>query len=207
MLVAGLTGNYGMGKSSVLAAFGGLGAATLDSDRVVEALLKEPAVVRKISRLLGPGVLHPSGKINKREVARRVFGEPSLRISLERILHPLVFRRVQSFLRTVKGRSRVAVVEVPLLFEGGYTDRFQRIITVYTIRTVALERLRTSGVTGQEALARMKAQLPISVKKRRSDYLINNSGAMKDTLRQVEKVYDLLVAEAQDGKTSRTNKA
>ncbi|MDA8079198.1 MAG: dephospho-CoA kinase [Nitrospiraceae bacterium] len=206
MLVAGLTGNYGMGKSSVLAAFSGLGAATLDSDRVVEALLKEPAVLRKVSRLLGPGVLHPSGTINKQEAARRVFAEPSLRIGLEKILHPLVFRRVQSFIRTVKGRDRVVVVEVPLLFEGGYTDRFQRIITVYTTRGAALERLRMSGVARRDALARMKTQLPISMKKKRSDYLINNSGDRRETLMQVKEVYGLLAAEASAEKVIK-NKA
>jgi dephospho-CoA kinase len=194
MLVAALTGNYGMGKSSVLSAFRDLGAVTLDSDRVVELLLKEAGVIEKVRELLGSDVVAPGGGLDKKAVAAKIFHDPELKEGLEEIIHPLVFERVNDFIGRIKDKNRVVIVEVPLLFEGNYQEGFSKVITVYAPEKTAIARLESSGVPQEDVLLRLRSQLPIEEKKARADYVIDNSGSKEDTRRQVEEVYRLLSA-------------
>jgi dephospho-CoA kinase len=192
MLIAGLTGNFGMGKSCVLSLFRELGAVTLDSDRIVGMLLREKEVISKVKELLGDNVATPEGTLDKKAVADKIFHDRILKEKLEALLHPLVFEKVNDFIAGIKNRDSLVIVEVPLLFEGNYQGRFEKIITVHTSDEIAIERLERSGVPASVALARMRTQLPISVKKDRADYAIDNSGSKEETGRQVEEVYRLL---------------
>jgi len=203
MLVAALTGNYGMGKSSVLSAFRDLGAVTLDSDRVVELLLKEAGVIEKVRKLLGSDVVAAGGVLDKKAVAAKIFHDPGLKKGLEGIIHPLVFERVNDFIGRIKDKNRIVIVEVPLLFEGNYQEDFSKVITVYAPEEAAIERLENSGVTREEALLRLRSQLPIEEKKARADYLIDNSASKEETLTQVAEVYRLLCEETKKGGTAK----
>jgi len=203
MLVVGLTGNYGMGKSTVLPLFQKLGALTLDTDVIVKSLLTEEDVLEKIRGLLGDEVFYRNGSLNKRKVARMVFKDDALRRSLEDILHPLVFERINIFIRKNAGKARIVVIEVPLLFERGYENRFNRTITVYSREEKALSRLEKQGIKRQETLQRLKSQLPIEDKIRRSDFIIDNNRSIKETNRQVKKIYQELLKEGKDGHHNR----
>ena len=194
-MVIGLTGNYGMGKSYVLSIFRELGAIVLDSDDIVAQLLQDSGVVLKIKKILGSGVEKDDGTLDKGEVAKLVFNNSELRSKLEVLLHPMVFARLESSLEKIKGRRSLAVVEVPLLFEGGYQGRFNRTITVFTTQKAALERLMKAGVSRRNAMKRLKAQLPARTKKKLADYVIDNNGTKQRTRRQVEKIYYELIAE------------
>jgi dephospho-CoA kinase len=195
MLIIGLTGNFGMGKSYVLSAFSALGAVTLDSDLIVEDLLNETDVIAQIRDMLGDDVILSDGKLDKKAVAGKVFNNHELRGRLEALLHPLVFERVEDFVGRIKEKDRIVIIEVPLLFEGNYEVRFRKVITVYTSEERAIERLIDSGFSREEALARLRSQLPIEVKKERADYIIDNNGIREETLKQVEKIYGLLAEE------------
>jgi dephospho-CoA kinase len=189
MLLAGLTGNYGMGKSAVLHIFAKLGAVTQNSDEIVRTLLEDQDVLKRIRRLLGDGVFYRDGRLNKRKAARVVFGDDALKQSLENIIHPLVFEKVHALAKGLKGTEKVVVVEVPLLFERGYEDRFDRTITVYTEEEVALCRLEKEGIRRKEAMARLKSQLPIKEKMRRADFVIDNNGTFDETTKQIRRIY------------------
>ena len=192
MLLAGLTGNYGMGKSTVLHIFAKLGAVTRDSDEIVRTVLEEEDVLKRIRRLLGGGVFYKNGRLNKKKVARVIFESDALRQSLEDILHPLVFEKVHSLADGLKGTEKIVVVEVPLLFEREYENRFDRTITVYTEEKVALYRLGKKGIKRQEAMARLKSQLPIKEKMQRADFVIDNNGTFEETTEQVRRIYEEL---------------
>jgi dephospho-CoA kinase len=198
MLVVGLTGNYGMGKSRILALFAKLGAYTFSSDAIVAALLTEKNVLEKIRRVIGHDVFYKNGSLNKKRVARLIFRNETLRRSLEDILHPLVFERIKNFLKAVD-RSSVVVVEVPLLFERGYRKKFDKIITVLTDEETALKRLEKEGVKRTEALLRLQSQLPINEKMKRSDFIIDNSGSIRETTSQAEAIYKILLTAAGHG--------
>lgn len=213
MLVVGLTGNYGMGKSTVLQMFKKFSVITIDADKIVESLLKEKSVLEKIRKLLGDRVFNKNGSLNKNKIVDLVFNNNALRHSLEDILHPLVFERVKDFLAKMNGENKVAMIEVPLLYERGYEDRFDRTITIYTKEEVALNRLERDGVNREEAILRLKAQLPIEEKIKRADYVIDNNGTTEETMKQVEIIYNKLLKdvdninvlkEAEDGNNKRS---
>jgi dephospho-CoA kinase len=195
-MLIGLTGNYGMGKSSVLSMFRELGAAVLDSDEIVRELLCEKEVIRKLTEILGEQVANADGTLDKAAVAEMIFNSLESRKKIEALLHPMVLERVDREVRKLKGQKRVVIVEVPLLFEGEYQCRFDRTITVYTTQKEAVERLARAGVSRRNALKRMKAQMPISLKKKKADYLIDNGKTKQHARKQVEKLYRKLLDES-----------
>jgi dephospho-CoA kinase len=192
MYIAGLTGNYGMGKSFVLSVFKELGAEVLGSDEIVHHLLQDKKVISKVKKILGGEALNEHGMLIKKNVARIIFNNSELREKLEAILHPLVFHWIQKYLQKIKGNQRLVIVEVPLLFEGAYQGRFRRTITVYTTQKTALERLKKCGISRRNAMQRLKVQLPVQIKKKKADYLIDNNGSKQETRKQVENIYEQL---------------
>jgi len=193
MLLVGLTGNYGMGKSTVLSLFEKLGAITLDTDDIVKSLLVEKNVLEKIRGLLGDNVFERDGSLNKKKVAEIVFKNEKLRKLLENILHPLVFERIQFFLDKMNGKDKVVIIGVPLLYERKYEDRFDRTMTVHAEEENALNRLEKKGVASEDAILRLKSQLPIAEKIKRSDFVIDNNGTIGETMAQVEIIYKKLL--------------
>lgn len=192
MLIAAVTGNFGMGKSYVLSLFRELGAVTLESDRIVGMLLKERGVIQNVTEILGDDVVTPEGSLDKKAVARKIFHDREMKDKLEALLHPLVFEKVRDFTKKIKNKDSLVIVEVPLLFEGDYQAGFEKVITVCTSDETALKRLAMVGVSESDALARLRNQFPISEKKVRADYVIDNSGSKEQTKKQVEDVYRLL---------------
>lgn len=188
----GLTGGFGMGKSTVLRLFGKLGAKTVDSDKIVHIILKNPAVIRKIASLLGESVLKKRGKaisLDKKRIAEIIFNEPDKRISIEKIIHPKVIREIKALMnKKIKNNPSLTVlVEVPLLFEAGYEKKFDKVIVVFCKRDVAIERLLKKGFSKKDALKRMRAQMPVARKKASADCVIDNNDGIKKTEAQVKR--------------------
>ncbi len=193
MSVVAITGNYGMGKSSVASLFKECGAYTLDSDVIVAELLKKKAVIEKISMLLGPEVLDADQRLNKSVVADIIFHSKTARKTIEAFLHPLVFQLIEASIKKIKPDDCVLIVEVPLLFEGGFQKQFDRTVAVYTNQKTALCRLKKAGVSRKDALARLHAQMDIRQKKRLADYVIDNNGTRQQAMAQVRKVFKALM--------------
>jgi len=193
-----------MGKSSVLSLFEKLGAVVLDSDRMVQVLLNDSKVIHTIKALFGKTVLAENGSLSRERLAEIIFRDDALRRSLEDILHPLLFDRIDTLLAADKRKGMIAIVEVPLLFERGYENRFDRTITVFTDEETALQRLEVKGVDRGKATLRLNTQLPVDEKKKRSDYMIDNRGTPEETEAQVETLYKKLLGEANDGNNKGT---
>ena len=202
MFLVALTGNYGMGKSTVLSMFKDLGDATVDTDKLVESLFIEKKLLMKIKKLLGDRVFYKNGYLNKKKVAEIVFKDASLRYSLEDILHPLVFERIKDFTTKINVSDRLLMIAVPLVYERGYENRFDRTIVVYTKEEVALNRLKKNGVPKKDALLRLKAQLPIEDKTKKADFLIDNNSTLKETMAQVKRIYKKLMKDVDKSSTS-----
>ena len=214
MIVVALTGNYGMGKSSVTSLFQKCGACKIDSDEIVAGLLQKKAVIQKIRMLLGLEVLNADCSLNKSVVADIIFHNRTARKRLESLLHPLVFQAMEASIKKLKAGTIapplrggdkgeggtndglgncVVIVEVPLLFEGGFQKRFDRTIAVYTSQKTALARLKKKGIARKDALARLHSQMDIREKKSLADYMIDNNGTRAQTMSQVRKIYKALI--------------
>jgi len=206
MFIAGLTGNFGMGKSYVLSVFKSLGSIVIDSDAIVDRLLKDEKVINEIKNLLGNRVIDDDGLPDRKYIAEKIFSNNRLREQIEALLHPLVFMEIDSFIDRIKDKDkdkdRLVVVEVPLLFEGDYRDRFFRVITVHTTQRTAIERLKDKGISRNEALRRLKIQMPIKIKKKLADYLIDNNGPKQRTRKQVEMIYGSLIQDMREQQAS-----
>lgn len=198
MVVVGLTGNYGMGKSTVARMFRELGAVTIDTDAIVKELLNDQSVIFEIKKAFGEDIIQrptcegQKAEINKKMLADIVFQHPHLRISLENILHPRVFKSIDEELNNIPDTA-VVVVEAPVIFERGYQNRFDKIITVYTSEEIAVERLGKKGISEEEAKRRMSSQFPVDMKIKKSDFAIDNNNDLDNTRRQVEEIYKLIV--------------
>ena len=192
MILAGLTGNYGMGKSSVAAMFRDLGAVTLDCDEIVSNLLTARKVLRSIRRLFGDSVFSSDRNLDRAALAEIIFSDSRMRLKLEGLLHPMVLRKLKQELRRLGAGSCIVVVEIPLLFEGDFGSFFDRTITVHTAKKIAVERLKKSGICRRDALARLNSQMDIREKKRLADFSINNNGTRRQTASQARKIYALL---------------
>lgn len=195
MIKIGLTGNFGMGKSTVAELFKKLGAYVINADKIVENLLEEPDIIEEIKKLFGDEVI-TNGKLNKKYISSIVFENPLMRIYLENILHPRVFEKVEEIIKNIpqRGEPIIVVVEAPIIFERGYQNKFDLIITVFTSEEIALERLEKKGISKEEAFRRLKCQFPIEMKKSKSDYIIDNSGTLEETAQQVEAIFQKLIA-------------
>ncbi len=196
-MIAGLTGNYGMGKSTVLRIFRDLGAVTIGADEIVDKLLMQAPVLEQIRKLLGCGVFSPDGTLDRTRVADEIFGDRDKRAALEGLLHPLVLEEMQKLFDELAGQDaeKIVVIEIPLLFEKAYSGRFHRTVTVYTDEATALKRLEAKGIGKESARMRLGVQMPIEEKMRKSDFIINNNGTLEETERQVRAVFDQLVRE------------
>jgi dephospho-CoA kinase len=204
MKVIGLTGNYGMGKSTVAKMFEELGAIVIDTDAIVRELLTEEPVVEMIRETFGDDVIiEYEGKrkeVDKKKLADIIFNDPYLRISLENIIHPIVFERVDDKLSQIKNKKgtfieQIVIVEAPLIFERGYQNRFDKIITVFTDEDTAIKRLSQIGVLESEVKKRLNNQFPIKMKIERSDFVIDNSKGLDFTKSQVVEIYRKILFE------------
>jgi dephospho-CoA kinase len=184
----GLTGGLGAGKSEALRLLGELGAATLSTDAVVHELLQTDELRDRIVERLGPGVLR-DGVLDRSAIAARVFGDDEARAWLEGVLWPRVGERVAAW-RAEVADDRVAVVEVPLLFEAGMEGVFDRTIAVVADEAVREQR---AAARGHASLAeRAGRQLPQAKKAERADYTVRNDGSLTELRDSLSRLLDRL---------------
>jgi dephospho-CoA kinase len=199
MLLVGLTGNIGSGKSTVAQLLSERGATIIDADvlarRAVE--LGTVAYDRIVARW-GSDVLSPDGHLDRAALRRIVFANPEQLEELNQIVHPEVERLRARLVDQARVRGdRIVVCDIPLLFERHMTDRFDRIILVDAHRAVRLERLvGDRGLRETEAMDMIAAQMPAELKRARADFVIDNDGTLSQLERKVHDVWTTLLGEA-----------
>lgn len=190
----GLTGNFGMGKTTALKLFKKLGAYTINADELVSGILKRPSIINKLIVILGKEILiKRAGRtlINKKRVADIVFNSHRKRALVEMIIHPEVIKSAKTIQKKIitKKHDAIIIFEIPLLFESNYEKMFDKIIGVYCTKEIAISRLLKRDFSRKDILKRMQTQLPISKKKASADFLINNNLDIDNTKRQVKEIF------------------
>ncbi len=169
MIVLGLVGRIGAGKSTVARLFARLGAHVIDADRIAHEVLREDAVKAAVAARFGPGVVGADGEVDRRGLAGLVFGdEPkhaAALAALEAIVHPRVRGRIAAELARLRHAAEgapaggVVVLDVPLLVQAGWADACDRLVVVECAEEVRSERLAARGWTATEREAREAAWL------------------------------------------------
>ncbi len=200
MLLVGLTGNIGSGKSTVAQLLSERGATIIDAD-VLARRAVEPgtAAHRDIVERWGTSILGLDGGLDRAALRRIVFSDPQQLEHLNGIVHPEVERMRAALVEAARQRGdRLVVCDIPLLFERRMTDGFDRIVLVDAPRPVRLDRLvRERGLRETEAMEMIVAQMPAELKRARADHVIDNEGTLTELDQRVTEVWSALQAEAE----------
>ncbi len=189
MLVIGLTGSIGMGKSTVAKRLAALGLAVCDADAEVHKLyLAGGAAVAPIEAAF-PGTTGADG-IDRPRLGQLLFADPSGFKRLEAIVHPLVFAAERAFLQAEAARgAKAAVLEIPLLLEGGGSQRID--VTIVVSAPAGMQRQRVlerPGMTAEKLEQILKRQMPDAEKRARADFVVDTSATIPETEAQVDKI-------------------
>jgi len=192
MLVVGLTGGIGSGKTVVTRMFEDEGAHIIDFDYLARLIVEpDKPAWKDIVDYFGMGILLLDGTLNRSALAKIVFSDDKSRKVLEGFTHPRIFEKRDALLETIREQdpSSIVIIDFPLLFELGLRKEVDKVILVYVPRDVQLERAaKRDGLSPEEVEKRLNAQVPIAEKRSLSDFVIDNSGNLKHTRDQVRKV-------------------
>ncbi|HTJ23970.1 MAG TPA: dephospho-CoA kinase [Gemmatimonadaceae bacterium] len=200
MLLVGLTGNIGSGKSTVAQMFSERGATVIDADILARRAVEiGTAAYGKIVARWGARVLAPDGHLDRAALRRIVFSDHDQLEELNQIVHPEVERLRLRLIEQARLRGdQVVICDIPLLFERHMTDRFDRIALVDASRALRLERLvKDRDLRETEAMDMIAAQMPAELKRARADFIIENDGTFAQLERRVQDVWATLMREAE----------
>jgi dephospho-CoA kinase len=190
VLLVGLTGGIGSGKSTVSAMLAERGAEIIDADRIArEVVLPGTPAWCKIRDHFGPEVLLADGHIDRAALAGKVFADPAKLALLNQITHPEIFARIADRLEELHGRDVVVVLDAALLLETGLAQRVDMVIVTHSPKELRVERLVARGLGSQQAEARMVSQLSEDERLARADLVIDNSGSLEDLVEQVDNAW------------------
>ena len=200
MLKIGLTGGIASGKTSVGKIFAGLGAHVIRADDIAHDLMKPGELVyQEIVRHFGNEILNADGTVNRSKLAKAAFSEgagASIE-KLNQIVHPPVIKKQEQWMEDVGRRDpkAIAIVEAALILEANLANRFDKLVVVTCRPEQRAERWAESRKVGienarLEIARRLAAQWPEEMKIEAADYVIDNSGSLAETERQVGAVYE-----------------
>jgi dephospho-CoA kinase len=197
-LLVGLTGGITTGKSTVAAMFRALGCVVIDADLLARDVVEpgEPALA-EIAREFGPGVLRSDGRLDRKALGTIVFADEGRRRRLEALIHPRIRERLARRLDELaaQGFRGVVIFDAPVIVESGAWRTMDRLVVVVADEAAQIARLMSRDGIGRrdEALQRIRSQLPLDEKARLADHVIDNSGDLAATETRVREVHAALL--------------
>ncbi len=191
-----LTGGIATGKSYCLARFGALGAPTIDADVLArDAVAVGSPGLAAVVAAFGQGILAEDGSLNRAALGQLVFADSKARAALEAIVHPDVYRRIREWYAQLPPGARVAIADLPLVFETGHHHDFDAVIVAACPPAEQLRRVMArDDLPESDARARIASQWPIDEKVRRADEVLWTDRGFSETDRQVRETFDRLLA-------------
>jgi dephospho-CoA kinase len=195
MLKIAITGGAGSGKSTVARMFRELGAEVLDADAVARDVVAVGAPAwEELRRVYGAEYFREDGTLDRQKVAARVFAHPEERSRLNAIIHPRLAAELRRRLSCLADQGApLVLVEVPLLFEAGLENAYDRTIVVYADESEQVQRLGARDARSDAEIAGiLAAQWPLQEKLARADFVVDNRGPLESTREQVIKIWEKL---------------
>jgi dephospho-CoA kinase len=206
-LLVGLTGGIATGKSTVTALLAGPSVRVVDADALAREVVEPgtPAHAQIVAEF-GEEVLQPDGRLDRARLGEIVFPDAARRKRLEAITHPAIRRRFEQIMAELEraGFDGLLIWDAALLVESGGTKNMDRVVIVTTDPATQLRRLmQRDGGTEEAARTRIASQMPLAVKARYGDYVIDNSGTREQTEARVREVYRSLLQDLHARQASR----
>jgi len=195
MIIVGLTGSVGTGKSTVANFFQELGAYVIDWDELARDVVQPHSKAwKEIVEYFGKDILNEDLTINRQKLAEIVFSDKKKLEKLNQIVHPEVFKEDERIADEIKNLDPDALIvkDIPLLFELTRPIFVDRIVVVTASEQTQLRRLVEKGMSREDAQNRIKSQFPLKEKTKSADFVINNDGSLEETRKQVGEIHSLL---------------
>jgi dephospho-CoA kinase len=198
MLLVGLTGGIGSGKTTVAGLLAARGAVVVDADELArEALEPGTRTFKHVSDLFGEEVLTRDGRIDRAALANVVFSDEEKRRALESITHPEVFRLLAEAVEKLRDTDAIVVFDAPLIIETGFHQAVDVLVVVTAPVEQRIERVRRDrGMTDAEAAIRIAAQADPEARDAAADFLIDNDGGLAELEARVDELWADLEAKA-----------
>ena len=197
MIKIGLTGGIASGKSVVTQYLRDMGAPVFDADAASRrAVAKGAPGLQQVLQVLGPEFATPDGNLDRPRVAAKVFHDQAARKKLEAVIHKIVWQEATAFMKQASAQgSRVVFLDVPLLIECGWQDQVDQVWLVSLPREEQVRRaMLRDGTSAAQVEARIGTQLSLEAKKKFADLVIDNSGSLGNTKKQVAAAWEKLQA-------------
>jgi len=199
-LIVGLTGGIVVGKSTVASMFKDLGAKIIDADKLGHSvILPYSPAWGKIIRLFKKDILRNDLTIDREKLGKIVFTNQTLLKKLNEITHPEIIKLIKKEINLAKNKThsqeKILIIDAALIYEAKIDRLMDKIIVVYINEDEQVKRLvKRDNLSKEEALQRIKSQMPMKEKVKIADYVIDNSGSLDKTKKQVEKIWQSLVS-------------
>jgi len=203
MIIVGLTGSVGTGKSTVDNFFRELGAYIIDWDELAREVVRPHLKAwEEIVEYFGKDILNEDLTLNRQKIADMVFPDQEKVAKLNQMVHPQVFKEDERITNEIKSLDPDALIikDIPLLTEVARPLFVDKIVVVAASEQTQIRRLEERGMSREDAKNRIETQLPLEEKIKFADFVIDNDGSLEETKRQVQEVYALLKKGEQHGK-------
>jgi dephospho-CoA kinase len=187
-LVLGVTGNIGCGKSTVAGFFKTKDCLLIDADKLAHGLFSSGSCVyERIKKYFGQKILKKNNCVDREKLAKIVFANQAALTKLNRIVHPEIIRQVKRRMRS--SNKPIIILDAALIIEAGLAGIVDKLVVVTARRLQQIQRSQKSlGLTKQQVIFRMKSQISQKAKSRFADFIIDNSGQLSKTAKQVSKI-------------------
>ena len=199
-MIVGLTGGIVSGKSTVASMFKDLGAKIVDADKLGHSvILPNKSAWKKIVKIFGKDILQNDLTVDRGKLGKIVFTNQALLKKLNEITHPEITKMIKKEIDLAKNKThnqeKVLIIDAALIYEAKIDRFMDKIIVVYIDKDEQIKRLiKRNNLSKDEALQRIKSQMPMREKAKMADYVIDNSSSLDKTKEQVEKIWKNLVS-------------
>ncbi len=191
MKVIGLTGGIGSGKSTIAGLLTKLGATTIDTDKIGHEVLDTDSEARKrVLTSFGRQILNTDGSVNRKELGKIVFADGKALFRLNCIMHPIIYRLVKNkLIQYKKGGVDVVVIDAPLLIEANWVSMVDVVWVVTANEASIIKRLQNTGLSRDEAMARIRCQLSEDERFKQADIIIKNDYSLHELKLKVGEIW------------------
>lgn len=189
MLVLGLTGNIGCGKSSVTKIFQEKGIDVVDADIISRKIFEDNELLKEVFDYFGDEIKNNDNTLNRKALGNIVFNDSEKLVKLNSFTHPRIRNKIQYEIDSIfKDNKSIAVIDAALLVEGGYLEIIDKLLVITCQEDIQIERIqKRDNCSREEAISRMNSQMSQSEKAKYGDYIIDNSGTFEQLKENTQK--------------------